>query len=240
MTKIGAQGLAGIERDALYYGIHKGFDREHNRTEWSVTCKCGVVYAAPFTSNSPPSLMAKKIRQQGWACDEHIDPACPACVAAAAEQTKRKPKTMVDNPKIGPDLKLTRRVMAMLDQHFDEATHRYKGECSDALIANAVGCTAEMVAHVRIDGGYGEIEADPLIHKVQDELDMLMDEIEGVVAGMRNEFTAATTSAIDRFKNEVLTLKAQHERDIAAATDLFKTQHAAISAKIAPLMKKAG
>ena len=95
-----------------------------------------------------------------------------------------------------------------------------------------------MVAHVRINGGYGEIEADPVIHEVQGELDMLMDEIEGVVSGMRNEFAAANTSAMDRFKNEVLTLKAQHDRDIAAATELFKSQHAALSAKIEPLIKK--
>jgi len=227
-------GMIGIERDAATFGAHKEWSTEHNRIEWEVKCACGAWDRRPFTTNTSPEVMMKKWKQHGWLLAKGDTPICPEC------RTPKKEPGMTTPAKIIPDMKVTRRVMEALTEHFDQQVHRYKGTWNDANVANHVGCSADLVAHIRVDAGYGEIAQDPELVEVRAELDTLMDDMEGQIEGLRNEFLATSTSIVDKFKNEMSALKGQTEQDIVATVALFHEKYDTLSARVpAKLNKKA-
>ena len=231
---MGKPAVHGIEEDAAEYGIRKEWNVENNRAEWTVTCGCGAWDKRPFTADTSPALMMKRWKQHGWTFAHHATPICQDCRTAH----RKGPKPMAI---IGPDLKLSRKVMLQLDTYFDTATHRYAEGWSDAAIANHVGCSAEIVAHIRVEAGYGEVE-DPnsiAAGEIAAELDTLKDAAQGELEALRQEFTSAMNSVTDRFRNEVLALKSKHDQDITEALNLFNERHAQIAARVEPLVKKA-
>jgi broad-specificity NMP kinase len=74
--------------------------------------------------------------------------------------------------RIGPDLKIARRVMALLDEHFDETLRLYRGGWSDQKIADSATVSAEAVKTIRREA-YGELSEDQEVTDLREEIELL-------------------------------------------------------------------
>jgi hypothetical protein len=101
--------------------------------------------------------------RQGWQIDKKWREAlCPTCAAAKKEQESKE--AMTANAKKG-----TRRVWALLEEHYNEDTKCYDPEWSDERISNESGLSIEVVATTRAEH-FGPIE-DPRITELRAEVE---------------------------------------------------------------------
>jgi hypothetical protein len=83
-------------------------------------------------------------------------PEAPAPAAAAA----------------APALRLQRRVMALLEAHFDDTAGAYRNGYSDARVAEETEAAVTAVERIRADA-FGALAEDPRIAALREELELL-------------------------------------------------------------------
>lgn len=100
-----------------------------------------------------------------------------------------------DRSVLVPDMKVTRRVIALLEQNFDEGKHMYLPSWSDERVASEAQTSYSVVASIRKEA-YGELAEDPVVTN-------LKERIEAVKTQWRNDLQAHM-AAIDQKRTDVL------------------------------------
>lgn len=92
----------------------------------------------------------------------------------------------------------TKRVFALLLEHYDDATKSYATDWHDERIAREVGCSPKFVAKIR-DEHFGPAE-DPRVGQLRTDLAKLRTEAETEATSLRNmadELERSTKTRID-------------------------------------------
>lgn len=138
-------------------------------------------------SELPPDQIANNFKRKGWAVEDRRPPVCPDCIKRKKMPAK---ETAAPAPtRIGPDLKLARRVMARLDEHFDEATRLYRGGWSDARAAQEDGVSIEAVKTIRREA-YGELAEDQAVTDIREEIELLRLWVDDEVKKLQSSFSS--------------------------------------------------
>jgi hypothetical protein len=127
----------------------------------------------------PPSEVLRKFRQKGWETHERDKRRCRH--SACEIQTKPKGEAMNAPAKHHPaaiipmpDMVTIRKILGVVEDHFDEANGRYLGDWSDKKVSAEVGVGWAVVAKVREDSGL-KIKGDPEIMALRADLDSWID-----------------------------------------------------------------
>lgn len=161
---------AGLVADAEKLGFYqKRVIADDNRavTKWACKCsRCGVERVWSYGTGTGIPFMMKHLRASGWEHDRR-GPVCDTCVNAEKSKVT-KPETL-SNPK------LQRKVFALLDDHFDEDSRRYRPGWSDKKVADEAQTSVQFVEGLR-RGAYGELAEDPAVTALRGEIEALSDE----------------------------------------------------------------
>lgn len=171
-----SSALREIERKAAEFGFAKvRVNLEGNQidTRWRIVCAtCGKESDHRWQPATGPSMMVGNMRRAGWTVAAKTPPKCPACTNKREAKAVTTPK-----PEHGPTPQIARRLIAVLDDHFIEATRRYKPGWDDAKIAQEIGVSVITVETFR-RSAYGELAEDPVMAELRDGLELLRMEIE--------------------------------------------------------------
>jgi len=170
----GSAVLASIERDAARAGFRKQL--LNGVGSWVIECShCHAKFSASWSPQTSPALMIKNMRNKHWAVGNGTAPICATCINT--NHTKRSRPMNGHVAPIPPTTPnegvIERKVYAMLESHFDDATRAYVDGYTDTMVAEKVGCSVEFVIAKRRKG-YGEIE-DPRLQAYRAEYKALVD-----------------------------------------------------------------
>ena len=181
----------GILSEAAAFGITRTPYDKDKPTRWLVTCGCGFEEDHGWKATMQPESMASNLRGLGWKISPKHAPICQAC--------QKKERPVSKRPDLGPDPKIARRIYAALDDHFDEASKRFKTGWDDAKVAAELDVSPEIVIRIRREA-YGEIAEPAEFQQWRDELALLRMEMEDLqrhyttdVAEITNKITALET-----------------------------------------------
>lgn len=148
---------------------------------------CSRREAKPLRPDFPPAAVARFFRGKGWLVDDKgRDAKCPKC-----QETK-----VTDLSK--ETLRRQRQMHRLLEDHFDEEAGRYRGDWSDAKIAQETGLSPAAVSKAR-DAGYGELREDPELAALRQEWAEVRERAARDMAAMRD----MTEEALGKLQNRL-------------------------------------
>ena len=146
--------------------------------EWAVRCGCGAGLTKAWSPARDVELMVKQFRKIGWVVKRGCGPTCPACVEKQKEFFSMSKPTIqpAENAPVahigGPAPKISRQIVTLLNDYFDDDGRRYLPEWSDERIAQEVDCHISVVQKMRREA-YGELSEDPEVSSMREKIDEL-------------------------------------------------------------------
>lgn len=146
---------------------------------------CNFSHRIPVSNGLNPEAMVKRFVQHEW---EHVSDkrwVCPNCAKKRASKRKgENAMTYLDKAKaalekhhaatpVPPTPLQQRKIMAALEDHFDDVAGRYRGDWSDRKIGQEIGIAAIAVADIR-RSAFGELKGDPEILALKDEAEKIL------------------------------------------------------------------
>lgn len=130
--------------------------------------------------------LRKRMRTDGWLVLGSRD-VCPACVERIRAERVGKEEEDLDKgqgnttaqaaPATGtarPTPSITRKVFALLEEHFREAHGQYEPGWDDERLSRELGVHLDVVSFLRREA-FGEIRLDPTLARMRQDLQSLLD-----------------------------------------------------------------
>jgi hypothetical protein len=154
-------------------------------------------------SNLPPEIVVKKFTERGWRADLH------SARLWRAPEEKRTRKTMSPKPDLravangptiasaadaqaaAPSPKLTREIILVLGEHFNDHVGRWDDGWNDERVAKECDCAVAFVTKVRLEF-FGPEQAPAELTKLRDDL--------GVVRQLLDDLHARVDTALKRYR----------------------------------------
>jgi hypothetical protein len=224
----GQAAVLQLEAEAAAYGFRKIQDGQ-GKCRFVVTCTdCGRE-ASVFHSalRDERQLLAHFVRN-GWMFARKESQFCSTQCARSAkekrqarERAEREEEMMKPTPAptpapapahapvstIGPDPKITRRVIVALEEHFDDEKKLYRPGWDDQRIAEETKAALDFVKKYRKDA-YGELAEDPEIAKLRDDIKAMED----LFANQLSLFSTQLKDLERSFAHQIAELKHRAER----------------------------
>jgi hypothetical protein len=206
----GQAAVLQLEAEAAAYGFRKIQDGQ-GKVRFVVTCTdCGregsVFHAALRDERQLLAHFAKHgwmfVRREAQYCSTQCSRSAKEKQRIAREQRREDemkhplpPPAPVPAPaparepvaSIGPDPKILRRVITLLNDHFDSEKRVYESGWSDERIAKEAAAALDFVLKYRV-GAYGELAEDPEIGKLRDDLKAMDDLFTGQLKALEQNF----------------------------------------------------
>jgi hypothetical protein len=110
----------------------------------------------------PPAV---PVEQRPLPIPRSIQPPLPKVIAMPPPTSTAPPP-----PVIGPNPKIARPVITLLNEHFDTDTRLYHPGWSDERIAKEANAAIAFVIYNREEGGYGKLAEEPETTKMRNEI----------------------------------------------------------------------
>ena len=182
----GQNAVIQIEAEAASFGAIRTTDA-NGRARFEVTCgDCGKQAGMFNASINHAEQVLTHFRKQGWIFSHKVSPYCSTqCSRHAAQIRKderrdeemKQPTQAVHTPVIGPNPKIARRVITLLNEHFDTDKRLYHHGWSDERVAKEANASLEFVINYRKEA-YAELAEDPVATKLRDDIKALEDLIQ--------------------------------------------------------------
>lgn len=166
-------GLAKNRHDNPWT-VYRVMDGGNSRHVAKITCNiCKDHHSVVLTKELPPEVIAGKFGEKRWAV-EKSKAICPACIGRLRNQ-KRSGMNTASPAMTIRDLNPIehRKVMALLEDYFDEKAGRYNAGKSDQTIADEVKCPRAAVHSLR-ERYFGPLKVDPEVAAVRDEIEKML------------------------------------------------------------------
>lgn len=203
-TTTGLQARLQIEADAAFYGIIPTTDTQ-GKIRWVVTCTfCGKKNDFFRSDINDAEQIINHFRKQGWVFNRKEFQYCSTIHAREAKETKRveRETERIEEMKhpvqpappvapvtaIGPDPKIVRRVITLLNDHFDTERRLYEDNWSDDRVAKEAGTSLEFVTKYRKDA-YGELAGDPVLLRLEADIKALDELFLGQLKSLESSFS---------------------------------------------------
>lgn len=200
---------------------------------WEIACSsCGLRFKKAWGSGISPDGMVKDLKRAGWRVSLGSKPLCATCAHARPSPfaipmvaSARVLAAVLEDPDaIAPDAnailkyveeanmtdpspRVLRPIFALLDEHFDEPSHRYREGWSDEKIAKEVGTTRDLVVKMRRES-YGELADDPRIAALREEIELLRTELGTRLIDFQ-EWERKAVQRLDTFERRLLEMGAK-------------------------------
>jgi hypothetical protein len=206
----GQAAVLQLEAEAAAYGFRKIQDGQ-GKVRFVVTCTdCGregsVFHAALRDERQLLAHFAKHgwmfVRKEAQFCSTQCSRSAKEKQRIAREQRREEemkhpitpaPTAPAQAPAhapvgaIGPDPKIARRVITLLNDHFDSEKRVYEPGWSDERIAKEAAAALDFVTKYRREA-YGELAEDPEIAKLRDDLKAMDDLFTGQLKQLELNF----------------------------------------------------
>ena len=184
-----------LAAECAHHGLREILDG-NGRRRWCATCtNCGKEDSVFRSDVRNAQQVIGHFTRAKWVLARKASPYCSADCRRAAKETKEKTMTSpiktsaLPVQAIGPNPVIMRRVITLLNDHFDMKTRLYNGGWSDEVIAKNAETSPEFVTTFR-RSAYGELAEDPMISKLRDDVAALRQLLEQEVTKMRATFEA--------------------------------------------------
>jgi hypothetical protein len=189
MKATGQHAKLLVESAAAQYGIRSQVDG-HGKSHWIVKCtECGTEKSVFNASVNDSNWLVNHFTKHGWVFDRKVAQYCSTTHAREAKERQRQlrkeeemkheptpppaPVQGVESvsvvPPIGPDPKIVRQVITLLNDHFNSTKRLYEPGWDDARVAKESQASLEFVTKYRREG-YGELAEDPQIAQFRADL----------------------------------------------------------------------
>ena len=199
MRQTGQSAVLQIETDAAVYGCRRSHDA-NGRPRYEITCgECGKEDGVFNASFQHAEDILSHFRRKGWSFERRSSPYCSTqCKRAAKlkqaqdrkEEEMKHPQTNIQPPplpaapiahtpipaSIGPNPKIARRVITLLNEHFDVDRRLYQIGWSDERVAKEGEAAIDFVIKYR-DDAYAKLAEDPEATKLRADIKAL-DELQ--------------------------------------------------------------
>lgn len=195
-TPTGQNAVILIEAEAASYGAIRTTDAT-GRVRFEVTCgACSKQNGMFNPSINHADQVLTHFRKQGWIFNHHMSPYCSTPCFRSAKQIKKDdrriqemkhptvvdsghlpqasvaPPSIITHPTIEPSAKISRRVITLLNDHFDTDKRLYAQGWSDERVRLEADASLEFVIKTRKDA-YAELAEDPETTKMRQEIKSL-------------------------------------------------------------------
>ena len=189
-----------LAAECAHHGLREVLDG-NGRRRWFVTCaSCGKEDSVFRSDVRNPQQVIGHFTRAKWVLGRKSVPYCSAeCRRAANVPAKEIAKEWAmalpikPSPPpvqtIGPNPVIMRRVITLLNDHFDMATRRYDSGYSDEKIAKDAETSPDFVTTFR-RSAYGELAEDPMISRLRDDVTALKDLQAQEIAKLEQEIVA--------------------------------------------------
>jgi hypothetical protein len=164
------------------YTMHGVVDggRHINQAHLRCAGPCRHVESIHIRPDMPPDQVLKKFRQRGWQVDiKHAARNfCPDCKSRkTANNNQPKGEIMKHQPEAiipMPEMPVVRKILSIVEGHFDEEKGRYIGDWSDKKVSAEIGIPWGVIAKVREESGL-KIKGNPELLALRSEIDTWID-----------------------------------------------------------------
>lgn len=120
----------------------------------------------------PPSEVLRKFRQKGWETNDRDKRrcVCPTCIEVKKAEQKKGAKPVNHQSNVSkmapaviipmPEPPVIRRILGIIEGHFDETKGCYLGDWNDKKVAAEIGIGFAVIAKVREEYGL-KLKGDP-------------------------------------------------------------------------------
>jgi hypothetical protein len=192
-----------IEAEAAAHGIRSVVDG-HGKSHWIIKCsECGTEKSVFNASVRDASWLVSHFTKHGWVFDRKVAQYCSTTHAREAKERSRlgrKVEVMkhettsapvvvapVTAPVAGPDPKIVRQVITLLNDNFDPNKRTYSIGWDDARVAKESKASLEFVTRYRREG-YGELAEDPQIAQFRADLKAMGELYGGSLKSLEQSF----------------------------------------------------
>jgi hypothetical protein len=197
MRTTGEQTVLQIEADAAAYGIRKVPDA-YGKMRWFITCTdCGKDDSVFHASLRTADHLMSHFTKRGWLLNRKESQYCSTQCARAARAKKQAERKEIEVTQptppptpvtaIGPDPKIVRRVITLLNENFDTDKRLYAAGWDDARIAKEAATSLEFVTKYRREG-YGELAEDPELGRLREDIKAMDDLFSGQLKQLEQSF----------------------------------------------------
>lgn len=165
------------------YTMHTAVEAGRCINQAHLRCgQCRRLESINMRPDMPPDQVLKKFRQKGWETDQrHAKHCiCPECCKPKPKPELKPQGFYMTQLKeklaeaMQPSLVHVRRILGIVEGHFDEDKGRYTGGYDDRKVAAELNLPWAMVAKVREESGL-KIKGDPEVLAIKDDLATLME-----------------------------------------------------------------
>jgi len=179
-----------MEAECAHHGIREILDGV-GRRRWEVTCgHCGKSTSYFRSDVKDAAQIINHFAKMKWAFTRKGSPYCSmecSKTARQIEMERKMPNTPQPVQAIGPNPIIMRRVITLLNDHFDISKRLYGDGWSDERIAKDAETSPDFVATFR-RSAYGELAENPMISKLRDDITALKELLEQEIAKLRTTF----------------------------------------------------
>lgn len=189
-----------LAAECAHHGLREVLDG-HGRRRWCVTCaSCGKEDSVFRSDVRNPQQVIGHFTRTKWLLGRKTAPYCSAECRKAAKVSEKEIskewamalpiKTSAPPVQaIGPNPIIMRRVITLLNDHFDMKTRLYANGWSDEIIARNAETSPDFVTTFR-RSAYGELAEDPMISKLRDDVAALKELLEQEAIKFRAQWEA--------------------------------------------------
>ncbi len=190
------------EAEAGDFGFTRIVDPATHRVRWEIECReCHTVSSHGWSQRMSANLAIRSLRKAGWEVEHKRKPLCADCVKRKNDRGENVVDLKTNNDgaglmagpakallleavnteverraAVGPDLKIARRVIGMLEEHFDDQLRVFRVGHSDQSIADSLGVSVEAVVKIRREA-FGELAEDPKVKQMREDIELLAMEV---------------------------------------------------------------